>query len=316
MLADYLSSKAVYFISWIFFSIILFFLHFIFGINPLITTTIVITSFVTIVLVLIINYISIQNNYKTIKNKLYKVDKPELITYYLTRPRHYESGYIYDMLEQISHSLYSRYKRENDNQIEYQEYLQLFIHDLKLPIQNLKLTCNSEGMSQVLILEQLVDNLLNYSKISLNNIDLKIDKVELDHVLHEIIKSNFTQIYDKHIKLTTNITCITLRTDEYWLNFVLKQVIDNGIKYCDNQLLIGCYKYDNSVIIEISNDGALIRNDELSQVFDKGFVGTNSNSNATGYGLYYAKEVTNKLNCTIEVDTTNKLNNVIITFNI
>lgn len=316
MLADYLNSKAIYFIYWLFISIVISFLNFIFGINSLITTTIIITSFVTIVILLIINYISIQSNYKSIQKKLYKVEQPELIAYYLTRPKHFESGYIYDMLEQISHSLYSRYKQESDKQLEYQEYLQLFVHDLKLPIQNLKLISNDEGMSQVLILEQLVDNLLNFSKISLNNIDLKIAKVELDCVLNEIIKSNFNQIYDKQIKLTANIINITLRTDEYWLSFILKQLIDNGIKYCDKQLFISCYNDDKRVVIKISNDGILIRTDELSQIFDKGYIGSNSNSNATGYGLYYAKEVTDKLNCTIEADTTNGLNNLSITFNI
>lgn len=313
MLKEYIRTRIIYYVILIFLSFILLFITTVFKLKLEFLSIMIITSFVTMTILFVINYISIELNFKRIRSKLHKIEKPELITYYLDRPNHFESGYLYDLLEEISNSLYKAHKKNVDNQLEYQDYLLLLVHDLKLPIQNLKLTATDEQLSEIKNLELLVDNLLNYSKVSLNTVNLKVTNVEVDKLISKVLKSNFDLIIDKQITIKNDLKPTIISTDEYWLEFILKQLINNAIKYCDNRLLVKIIETNDQVSIVIENDGPLVRDDEHSSIFDKGYSGLNAKGNSTGYGLYYAKEVATKLNCNIEV-TSDQLNSFTISF--
>ncbi len=314
MLRQYIQNKIIYYIVWLFIVLILFFLKIIFNLNLLITATIILTSFITITIFLIINYVIIRKNFFKIKMKLSVIEKSELITYYFERPTHYESGYMYDMLEIISESLYTKNKENIDNQLEYQEYLLLFIHDLKLPLQNLKLISTKEEQTEILIMENLIDNLLNFSKISFKSIDLKIKKVNIEEVLNRVIKNNFNLIMEKKIKLEVEYNEMIIATDYYWLEFVFKQLINNSINYCENKIIIQVIDFEKKIEIIISNNGELIRNDELELIFEKGYTGSNAANNATGFGLYYSKIICEKLNFNLIATTNEELNKFKISF--
>lgn len=314
MLGEYLKTRAIYYIVFVFIAIIGLFLQSIFNFDIAVVSAIIISSLTTMTILFIVNFFVIEYNFKQIRNKLNEIENPELIAYYLTRPRHYESGYIYDMLADISHNLYQKYKQNIDNQIEYQEYLLLFIHDLKLPIQNLKLTVNESCQNEIVVLESLVDNLLNYSKISLSSVDIKVTTIDLKDVVTDVIKRNFSLIFDNNIQITTDLTSVNITTDSYWLTFVVNQLIGNAIKYAKRCISITINESSSEVAIVITNDGLLIRVDELNEIFEKGFTGSNANQNATGYGLYYAHEITLKLNCALQVNINNDLNTFIITY--
>ncbi len=158
----------------------------------------------------------------------------------------------------IARSLYQRHKQTVDEQIEFQEYLLMFVHDLKLPIQNLKLVADETSQVEVKKLQELTDNLLNYSKISFKNIDLNIAQINIKDVIEDIIKSNFDLMIDKQIKLNYNSKNYILSSDQQWLSFIIKQLINNAIKYCDNYIEINFdYNQDQFKVI-IENDGDVI----------------------------------------------------------
>ncbi len=313
MLKEYLRTRVIYYVILVFLSIILIFIAMVFKLKLEILKCIIITSFVTMTILFTANYIAIENSFKRIRTKLHVVKKPELITYYLDRPNHFESGYLYDMLEQISDSLYKVHKKNIDNQLEYQDYLLLFVHDLKLPLQNLKLTATEEQLSEIKYLELQVDNLLNYSKVSLDTINIKVTNVKVDKLINKVLKNNFDSIIDKQITMKNELKATTITTDEYWLEFILKQLVNNAITYCDSILSIKIIETNDQVSIIIENDGVLIRNDELKSIFDKGYSGSNAKDNSTGYGLYYVQLVATKLNCTVEASG-NSINSFKILF--
>lgn len=304
MLREYIAARIIYYIGLLFVALILFLFQAIFDLKSIVTITIIVSSFITMSILFTIQYIAIELNFKRLKNKLSEIENPELITYYLNRPKHYESGYIYDLLEVIARSLYERYKQNIDNQIEFQEYLLMLVHDLKEPIQNLKLTANASSQSEIHAIEELVDHLLNYSKISLSAVDVKITAVDLKGVLDTVIKSNFEVILDKRIKVETDYQQTFVSTDQYWLTFIVKQLISNGIKYCQQSLKVAIVSELQTLKIIISNDGAILKPDELDLIFDKGYIGSNAALGATGYGLFYSKQIAEKLGyqLTVEVD--------------
>lgn len=315
MLAQYLKTRVVYYLGFMFIAIILLYCQVVFSLDKVVIWAIIISMFVTMTVIFAVSYIAIEHNFRKVRKKLNSIENPQLITYYLTRPSHFESGYLYDMLDQIAQSLYHKYKLNVDNQIEYQEYLLLLIHDLKLPIQNLKLTADSQSLSEISSLETLVDNLLNFSKISLQTVDLKITKVNLQEVINSIIKSNFDLILDKQIQISTEFVDATISSDGYWINFVIKQLVNNAIRYCDRLIVISIVENQNQIVIKIANDGKLIRSDELVSIFEKGYTGSNASFKSTGYGLYYSSQIASKLGCELDAEINQNLNTFKITFN-
>ena len=87
---------------------------------------------------------------------------------------------------------------------------------------------------------------------------------------------------------------------------MLGQVLDNSIKYGEKDALsIEIYgeKRENAVLLHIKDNGAGIKESELSRVFDKGFTGSNGRgtANSTGIGLYLCKKLCKRLEHNITV---------------
>lgn len=314
MLSEYLRSRLIYYFIVLFLTITLLFLQVIFSLDQVIIITVIISILITMSLIFIIEYYLLENNFRQIRSSLKEIEHAQLITYYCKRPKHFTSAYLYDMLDEIAYNLYQKHKNHVDQQLEYQEYLLLFIHDMKLPIQNLKLSASQEEIGEIIVLENLIDNLLNYSKISLNTVELKVKKFDLKNILDQIIKNNFDAILDSRLTITTTYQSHELVSDSYWLSFILKQVINNAIKYADTKLDIRVEIKEGQLIIMICNDGLLVQDDEIDLIFEKGSTGSNAKEYSTGYGLYYAKQIALKLNCDIKFRVNNNYNQVQITF--
>lgn len=314
MLKEYIKSRTIYYVVLLLISLLLILLQIILNLEQKVVGAIIVTAFISITINFILNYYLIERNFKKIRKKLTSIDHSELITYYLKRPNHFESAYLYDMLDVITHNLYQKYKYNIDKQLEYQEYLLLFIHDLKQPIQNLKLFASEEEKVEINEIENALNNLLNFSKISLNTIELNVSKANIELIINKILQSNFNIIIDRGITITRDYANSEVITDVYWLNFILKQLIENAIKYAQQQIKISVNNSNDRLIITIINDGILVKKDELEQIFERGYVGANAAMQATGYGLYYANEVANKLNCQLKFEIINDLNQMEIEF--
>ncbi len=184
----------------------------------------------------------------------------------------------------------------------------MIAHDFKLPIQNLKITADEKQKAQLAILEDTINNLLVYSKIKLKQIELKLKPTNLKAVINPILKLNFAQIINKELNLQIEVADVQVLTDEYWLSFIIRELISNAIKYSDQQLTIEAYQIEDDIVITIVNDGQLIVSNELDQIFEKAYIGSNTKINATGYGLYYATVIAKKLNYKLGYEVNNGLN--------
>ena len=156
---------------------------------------------------------------------------------------------------------------------DYQEYVESFVHEIKIPIGALSLT---------------FDNTKNYT--------LKKETDKIFQLVEAIIN-----IHD-----IENV----IYTDEKWLTFILSQIVQNAIKYFDkqeNKLTI--YSQDNgtNILLVIEDNGCGIKASDLSRVFEKGFTGSNRNkANATGMGLYLSKKLCDRLGLKLDIASTEK----------
>ena len=96
-----------------------------------------------------------------------------------------------------------------------------------------------------------------------------------------------------------NFNSDDIYSDTKWLEFIIKQILINSVQYSDthSSVSIKTYNLDNSIILEIKNQGIGIKESDLPRIFEKGFTGSSGRvfNQATGMGLYLVKKLSEAL---------------------
>lgn len=139
-------------------------------------------------------------------------------------------------------------------------------------------------------LHNVTSSLLKLSSISYEGKKQRIELLHLDELLMEI-KINFDRrVPDNKVKVLvqsneTNPNGFTLIGSEIWLELAITNVIQNSIKYSDNKEVLVTLSSDSThALIEISDQGIGIPDDEIRFVFEPFFRARNTSS-YKGYGI-------------------------------
>ncbi len=141
----------------------------------------------------------------------------------------------------------------------------------------------------------LVNDLLNLSRIEAGKIKLEPEKVDLPELISQIInklKINSDQKGLEIIQEPMNLPLITMDRDK--MRQVLLNLIDNAIKYTQQgKITISAQKKDREVIVRILDTGMGISQEEMSNLFisfRRGESGPKFHTEGSGLGLYIAKK--------------------------
>lgn len=117
------------------------------------------------------------------------------------------------------------------------------MHEIKTPITALKLIIsNHKAFESTLIQEELlkiegyVEQALYYARSSTLNQDYRIETFTLDKVVNLAIKSLSLSIIRANGSIHKDNLDLRVTSDSKWIVFILKQLIDNAIKYRHNSL--------------------------------------------------------------------------------
>ena len=165
-------------------------------------------------------------------------------------------------------------------------------------------------------IENYLQQVLFYARSENVEKDYLIKEVNLNDVVNTVIKQNKKDLISKRIKIELNNLNIQVYSDKKWLEFILNQIINNAIKYVnqDPVITISAKKYQDHDELMISDNGIGILKDEIDRVFDKGFTGTNGRNDkkSTGIGLYLCKKLCLRLNHEIKISSNEKTTVTII----
>lgn len=192
------------------------------------------------------------------------------------------------------------------NELKYQEiidYYTLWVHQVKIPLQALKLLSDDYKIShQVLKLEQYVDMALNYLRADFINNDLLIKRYSLDEIIKTTVKKYSDIFIGKNLILEYQSLNVEIITDAKWFGFILEQLLSNALKYT-RKGVIKIYLEDYFLVFEDTGIG--IKKEDLKRIFEKGYTGYNGRNyqKSTGIGLYLVKKILNKLNYQISVES-------------
>ena len=266
---------------------------------------------------LVIEYFKRRNFYNNLSDTLEKLDEKYLITEIIKSPNFAEGKLLKEYLEEIDKSMFENVNKYKYIQEDYKEYIELWIHEIKLPIATSKMIVENNKNEVTKSINEELDKVENYTEQALfyarsNTVekDYYIKKCKIKDIVNESIKKNKNVLIQEKIILNIHDLDLEVTTDSKWIIFILNQIIQNSVKYKkqNSNLEIEIYAKQSreKVILYIKDNGIGIKKGEITRVFEKGFTGTNGRlvgKKSTGIGLYLCKKLCNKLGIRVELNS-------------
>lgn len=139
----------------------------------------------------------------------------------------------------------------------------------------------------------LVDKINIYT--STQEAPLKLEQVKLTDIIRMIGEEFGQRLNDRQIKWSNPAYLPTIKADKIALLRVLRNLVENALKYGGNELheiVINYRKSPDFHILSVSNDGTRIANEDCKNIFQlSGRTTTSSRTGGTGLGLAIVKEI-------------------------
>ncbi len=264
-----------------------------------------------------IEYFIKRNYYNNLQNMLEELEEKYLITEMVKEPEFIEGQILKQTLEKIDKSMTENVNKYKYVQEDYKEYIELWIHEIKMPIatskmiiENNKNTVTKSINEELDKVENYIEQALFYARSNTVEKDYYIKKSNLKDIVNESIKKNKNILIGEKVLVNIHDLDLEVNTDSKWVIFILNQIIQNSIKYkkMESELNLEIYgkQGKENVILYLKDNGIGIKKGEITRVFEKGFTGTNgrlSNKKSTGIGLYLCKKLCEKLGIAIELNS-------------
>ena len=276
-----------------------------------------ISIFVAYIIGISVSYYKRKNFYKKIFNTLDELDKKYLISEMVGNPEFSDGRMLKEILKEASKSMTEHVNEFKYLQEDYKEYIELWIHEIKIPIATSKMIIENNKNDVTKSIDEELDKIDDYTEQALfyarsNAVekDYIIKKTNLEKIVNTVIMKNKNEFIQEKIQLNIHDVDVEVGTDSKWVIFILNQIIHNSIKYKkqDENLQIEIFTKKNkeNTILYIKDNGIGIKKGEITRVFEKGFTGSNGrilNKKSTGIGLYLCKKLCDKLGMAVELNS-------------
>ncbi len=211
-------------------------------------------------------------------------------------------------------------KESIHTQLRYEDNRKLLVssmsHDLKTPVTSIKGYVEGilDGVantpekrerylttiySKALQVDRMLDDLLLYAKLDLNQIPFNFEKTNIAEYLQTCVLESEPELESRGIKIELlnelrQNSCVLL--DRERMQRVIGNILDNSRKYLDKEqgdLKILLRETDSSVIVELHDNGSGIPESDLPYIFDRFYRSDTARSDikGSGLGLAIAKQI-------------------------
>ena len=255
--------------------------------------------------------------YDQLENNMDDLREKYLISAIIKNPNFVEGKILVNTIQDMGSSMIENVNYYKNIQEDYKEYIELWIHEVKIPIAASKLIIENNKSDITKSIDEELDKVENYTEQALFYArssavekDYVITKTNLKEIVNSAILKNKTALLNERVSLDLqNLKNEEVFTDSKWATFIVNQIIQNAIKYSkENEKKIEIYSKEKNdkVILYIKDNGIGIKKGEITRVFEKGFTGDNGRiigKKSTGIGLYLCKKLCNKLGLGIELNS-------------
>lgn len=213
-------------------------------------------------------------------------------------------------------SVILRQKRLSEMQ---KDFINNMTHEFKTPISTINISSNvllrTPAIQQDKRLQQYaaiikeqnnrlnkqVEKVLQFARIEKKDFKLKLESIDLNDLLQNIAYS--VQLRVDELKGAFNLNLcddtVFVKADRLHLTNILHNLLDNAIKYSEEEVIIGlsCIKMNSTIKIIISDKGIGIPKEYQKKIFKKFFripTGNVHNVKGFGLGLFYVRNICRK----------------------
>ena len=190
-----------------------------------------------------------------------------------------------------------------------QEYLTMWVHQVKTPIAVMSLIAereeNSNLKTEILKADENIEQMINYMKFESTTQDYNFKTESLLEIVNNSVRKYRLLFFEKDISIEVNIIDIEILTDKKWLSYVIQQIILNSIKYTEKGGIKIYNSKDNPYMLNIADTGIGISKSDLPNIMKWGYTGENGrlSKNSTGIGLYLVNKILQKFNYHYEIQS-------------
>ena len=259
-----------------------------------------------------------QNFIEAVGMATYSNSKPTVLSYVSIFENLWRHSELYQQLKESNKQLEQANEQLKTHDKTQKEFINIAAHELRTPIQPiLGLTQiiwskidddvspyekqKQKEMLEVVIrnanrLQRLSEDILDVTRIDSQNLNLKLERLNLDEIIsnaindarrsHEIKNVNLSYQRDKH-----DDDSMFVQADRGRLNQVISNLINNAIKFTKEGSIVVSVKKEereNKVIVSVKDTGIGIHPEVLPRLFQK--FATKSYQ-GTGLGLYISKSI-------------------------
>lgn len=270
-----------------------------------------------LVLAILIEYKKKKDYYNELIKNMEDLKEKYLISEIIKTPNFIEGKILKDILQDTGKSMLENVNYYKNIQEDYKEYIELWIHEVKIPIAASKMIIENNKNEVTKSIDEELDKVENYTEQALfyarsNAVekDYIINKTNLKEIVNGAILKNKTTLLNEKVSIElSNLKDEEVYTDSKWAVFIINQIIQNAIKYSkkeNKKIEISSLEKNDKVILYIKDNGIGIKKGEITRVFERGFTGENGRiigQKSTGIGLYLCKKLCDKLGLGIELNS-------------
>lgn len=270
-----------------------------------------------LVLAILIEYKKKKDYYNELIKNMEDLKEKYLISEIIKTPNFIEGKILKDILQDTGKSMLENVNYYKNIQEDYKEYIELWIHEVKIPIAASKMIIENNKNEVTKSIDEELDKVENYTEQALfyarsNAVekDYIINKTNLKEIVNGAILKNKTTLLNEKTSIElSNLKDEEVYTDSKWAVFIINQIIQNAIKYSKNEnkkIEISSQEKNDKVILYIKDNGIGIKKGEITRVFERGFTGENGRiigQKSTGIGLYLCKKLCDRLGLGIELNS-------------
>ncbi len=248
---------------------------------------------------------------------LENVDQRYLLGELLPASPYLEDRIYRELIRRSNKSVIERIRMLEDEQNDYRDYIESWVHEIKAPITSIQLACENhkdEVTRQIGLENQRIENdvdmVLYYARMEKVYKDYMIEETDLGKAASEVLMKNKYYLISNGVR--GEVECPDFAyTDKKWILFILNQLMLNSVKYKSENPKVHPYihiyteRYGHGVRLIVEDNGSGIREEEMSRIFEKGFTGSNGRNGkkSTGMGLYLCRRLCEKLGIAIEAES-------------
>lgn len=278
--------------------------------------------YIAIIIILVVGisifveYKNKQHFYNQLKTNMDELNEKYLISEIIKTPNFIEGKILKETIQDTGKSMLENVNYYKNIQEEYKEYIELWIHEVKIPIAASKMIIENNKNSVTKSIDEELDKVENhieqalfYARSNAVEKDYIINKTNLKEIVSGSILKNKTTLLNEKVALELKDIEQEVYTDSKWATFIINQIIQNAIKYSkkeNKKIEIYSKTKNDKVILYIKDNGIGIKKGEITRVFERGFTGENGRivgQKSTGIGLYLCKKLCDKLGLGIELNS-------------